>query len=153
VCGVARGCSVGNVPSVSYHPPDVLNFNVFFPFSFLSSPQVHPKTDYALSTTGARYQRTNTLPSGLHIHSLLPPLAPLRLSDTNDQALPQRGSCTPSLTIQFSVTYILLTIFSFFLHFFHTLGAALTRTSSCTGHRIQFEVRSPLVSRLLCDSH
>jgi hypothetical protein len=71
-------------------------------FSFLSSSRVSAKIGYAPSTTSVRYQSTNALPSSLHIHSFLPPLSfshVFRLSDTNDKAWPQRGSCTLSLTI------------------------------------------------------
>jgi hypothetical protein len=89
---------------------------------------------------------------------------------------PSHGSCTLSTTIQSLASYTSLTIFS---QFIYALGTALTRASTCSGHRprrlgalsrdglcirgqpppsrgghhVQFDVRSPFVSRLLCDSH
>jgi hypothetical protein len=81
-------------------------------------------------------------------------------------------SCTLSLTIQSLVSYTLLTIF---LHFFYTsalcyrsdlLAPAIDLADSGLsvsirgqplpgrgGHRVKFELRSPFVSRFLCDPH
>lgn len=142
----ASGCSVRiltelrsekNRPSASDCPREVPNFYVFFSFS----PHFIPSHEHQnrLRHLGARYQRTDTLPSSLNIYSFLPHLSSLlfRLSNTNDQGYPQHGSCTVSLTTQSLVSYTSLNKFLTipFSHFFYTLNAALTRTFAYSGHR------------------
>ena len=62
-----QSCVVGDVKRVAHvqcGDSNATNINLS-----LSSPSFNTRTDYALSTTRARYQQTNTHPSGTHIRS------------------------------------------------------------------------------------
>ena len=79
---------------------------------FLTSSRVNTEADYAFSTIGARYKRTNPIPAFTFTPFI--PFTPLlfRLLDNGDQAWPLRSSCTFLSTIQFLVSFL-----TFFLHF------------------------------------
>jgi hypothetical protein len=158
----------------------VPNFNVFFSF-FLPLIVSHQRQNRLHRLDHRRkilYQRTNTLPSSLHSHPLLssgsspsPLLSPL--STFGHQRSSLAAARQLYAFIDNSILSVLLhfanKFLTFLFTFFYTLGAALMRIlitladsglsvgrsmySRSAGHRVQFEVRSPFVSRLLCDSH